>query len=132
MTPVDGFEGNEKLSLSLVKKSNIFSSKEGSVLLSTNATVGFVDDVPPFLGLENPGSSDCSTGCFGNNGRKNLLSVAPMVQAFELAVALDDLLCKVDAFDVIVAGIDLPPDWVLLLMEIVVVSSSCSGTGVNG
>ena len=47
------------------------------------------------LDLENPGSSDCCTGCFGSSGRKNLLSVAPIVvvrEAFGVAINPLDVL----------------------------------------
>merc|ERR1719273_1892875 len=48
-----------------------------------------------FLGLENPGNSDCCTGCFGNKGRKNLLSVAPIVVVVDFAFTFETI---VDVF----------------------------------
>ena len=63
------------------------------------------------LGLENPGNSDCCTGCFGSRGRKNLLSVAPIVATvafFELTVeGLDVLSCIDTGVDVTILDVGL-------------------------
>jgi hypothetical protein len=73
----------ESLSLSCVSKSNTLSFDNGAAeAFSTSDNVGVIILtllLLSFLGLENPGNSDCCTGCLGSKGKKNLLSVAPIV-----------------------------------------------------
>ena len=81
-----------KLSLLCVSKSITLSLDMGDcvAVFSTNDRVGVMMlMLLSFLGLENPGSSDCCTGCFGNKGKKNLLSVAPALVVVDFVFTLE-------------------------------------------
>ena len=82
MRPVADKVEDENVSLSWVSKSRTLAFDNGAALVfPTKDIVGVImlKVLLSFLGLENPGNSDCCTGCLGNKGKKNLLSVAPMV-----------------------------------------------------
>ena len=90
------------------------SIKESVGLLSVRANVVGVimlkDVLVSILGLEKPGKSDCCTGCFGSKGKKNLLSLSPIVLEAVLALDADifDVLNCIPEEDATTVCVDLP------------------------